>query len=159
MNVDPLFESLNRELTASQSRPLNPAETLLLRGIWQYQTYNQIAEEVGYSPGYLTNVVAPELLHRLSNLIGQRLTKKNCRILLEAYTIGTRRSPQRFPVVRSRSTPRSISRVRPSNHKCVTKSASQAHWCVSKHLGKWEKLRCFCACWSMPNNRDIALFT
>ncbi|MEW6499796.1 MAG: AAA-like domain-containing protein, partial [Cyanobacteriota bacterium] len=85
MNVDTFFESLNRELTARQSRPLNPAETLLLRGIWQYQTYSQIAEDVGYSPGYLTNVVAPELLHRLSNLIGQRLTKKNCRILLEEY--------------------------------------------------------------------------
>lgn len=84
MNVDTLFESLNREL-ARQSRPLNPAETLLLRGIWQDQTYSQIADEVGYSPGYLTNVVAPELLHRLSDLIGQRLTKKNCRILLEEY--------------------------------------------------------------------------
>jgi hypothetical protein len=87
MNVDTLFESLNNELTASQSRPLNPAETLLLRGIWQSQTYSQIAEEVGYSPGYLTNVVAPELLRRLSNLIGKRVTKKNCRILLEAYAL------------------------------------------------------------------------
>lgn len=104
MNVDTLFESLNRELTASQSRPLNPAEALLLRGIWQYQTYSQIAEEVGYSPGYLTNVVAPELLHRLSDLVGQRLTKKNCRILLEEYTAskstskiqGQRQSPVTF---------------------------------------------------------------
>jgi hypothetical protein len=85
MNVDTLIESLNRQLAAQQNRPLNPAETLLLQGIWQYQTYSQIAEEVGYSPGYLTNVVAPELLHRLSDLVGQRLTKKNCRILLEAY--------------------------------------------------------------------------
>lgn len=85
MNVDPLFESLNRELTAHRNRPLNSAELLLLRGIWQHQTYSQIAEEVGYSPGYLTNVVAPELLQRLSALIGQRLTKKNCRILLEDY--------------------------------------------------------------------------
>jgi hypothetical protein len=85
MNVDTLCERLSHELTLRQSRPLNSAETFLLRGIWQYQTYNQIAEEVGYSPGYLTNVVAPELLHRLSELIGQRLTKKNCRILLEAY--------------------------------------------------------------------------
>lgn len=85
MNIDILCESLNRELIANQSRPLNSVETLLLQGIWQYQTYSQIAEAVGYSPGYLTNVVAPELLHRLSNLTGQRLTKKNCRILLEAY--------------------------------------------------------------------------
>lgn len=95
MNVDALVESLNRELIASQSRPLNPAETLLLRGIWQYQTYSQIAEEVGYSPGYLTNVVAPELLHRLSTLTGQRLTKKNCRIALEDYAASqSSRSPK-----------------------------------------------------------------
>jgi hypothetical protein len=89
MNVDTLCERLNRELTVRQSRPLNSAETFLLRGIWQYQTYNQIAEEVGYSSGYLTNVVAPELLHRLSELTGQRLTKKNCRILLEAYAVSS----------------------------------------------------------------------
>lgn len=97
MNVDTLFESLNQKLAARQSRPLNPAETLLLRGIWQYQTYNQIAEEVGYSSGYLTNVVAPELLHRLSDLIGQRLTKKNCRILLEEYATQANPKPQELP--------------------------------------------------------------
>lgn len=85
MNVDTILESLNRVLTDNYNRPLNPAEVLLLRGIWQCQTYSQIAEEVGYSPGYLTNVVAPTLLHRLSDLIGERLTKKNCRILLETY--------------------------------------------------------------------------
>ncbi|MBD2096014.1 AAA-like domain-containing protein [Trichocoleus sp. FACHB-591] len=99
MNVDTLFESLNQKLTARQSRPLNPAETLLLRGIWQYQTYNQIAEEVGYSPGYLTNVVAPELLHRLSDLVGKRLTKKSCRILLEEYaTSYANPKPQAPPI-------------------------------------------------------------
>lgn len=94
MNVDTLFESLNRELTVRRSRPLNPAETLLLRGIWQYQTYSQIADKVGYSSGYLTNVVAPELLHRLSDLVGQRLTKKNCRILLEEYAASSHPKPQ-----------------------------------------------------------------
>nr|MCU0536288.1 AAA-like domain-containing protein [Hydrococcus sp. Prado102] len=53
--------------------------------IWQYQNYNQIAIEAGYSPGYFTTVVAPELYRRLSELIGQRVTKKNCRVLLESY--------------------------------------------------------------------------
>lgn len=102
MNVDTFFQRLNHELTAKRIRPLNPAETLLLRGIWQYQTYGQIADEVGYSPGYLTNVVAPELLHRLSNLIGQRLTKKNCRILLEEYTTSqSRPKPLAQPFVAS----------------------------------------------------------
>ncbi|MCU0552094.1 MAG: AAA-like domain-containing protein, partial [Leptolyngbya sp. Prado105] len=85
MKLDNLFEILNRELISRNSRPLNSTETLLLQGIWQYQTYQQIADEIGYSPGYLTNVVAPELLHRLSQLVEQRLTKKNCRVILEAF--------------------------------------------------------------------------
>jgi len=85
MKLDNLFEILNREFVARNNRPLNSTETLLLQGIWQYQTYSQTADEIGYSPGYLTNVVAPELFHRLSQLAGQRLTKKNCRIILESF--------------------------------------------------------------------------
>ncbi|HEY9599027.1 MAG TPA: AAA-like domain-containing protein, partial [Cyanophyceae cyanobacterium] len=37
------------------------------------------------SPGYFTNVVAPELYRKLSCIIGQRITKKNCRMLLESH--------------------------------------------------------------------------
>lgn len=85
MNLNPLFETVNRKLVESQNRPLNFTEILIIRGIWQYQTYSEIAEEGGYSAGYLTNVVAPELCQRLSALIGQRVTKKNCRMLLESY--------------------------------------------------------------------------
>lgn len=85
MKLDNLFKILNRELISRNNRPLNSTEALLLQGIWQFQTYHQIADEIGYSPGYLTNVVAPELLHRLSQLAGQRLTKKNCRIVLESF--------------------------------------------------------------------------
>ncbi|WP_138506480.1 AAA-like domain-containing protein [Nostoc sp. PA-18-2419] len=85
MNLDSLIEIVNRKLVESQNRPLNSTEVLILRGIWEYQTYNKIAEEGGYSAGYLTNVVAPELCKRLSDLIGQRVTKKNCRMLMESY--------------------------------------------------------------------------
>jgi hypothetical protein len=85
MNFDFLLKILNHKLLETQNRPLNYTEILLLRGIWHYQTYNQIAQEEGYSPGYLTNVVAPELCRRLSVFIGRRVTKKNCRALLESY--------------------------------------------------------------------------
>ncbi|MGK7872413.1 MAG: hypothetical protein AB4426_03600 [Xenococcaceae cyanobacterium] len=61
MNLDSLLEIVNRNLLESQNRPLNSTEILILRGIWQYRTYNQIALDEGYSPGYFTNVVAPEL--------------------------------------------------------------------------------------------------
>ena len=85
MNLDSLLEIVDRQLIENQNRPLNSTEILILQGIWQYRTYNQIALEAGYSPGYFTNVVAPELFQRLSELIGQRITKKNCRMLLESY--------------------------------------------------------------------------
>ena len=85
MNLDVVLEIVNRSLIDSHNPPLNTAEDLILRGIWEYKTYNLVAEEAGYSPGYFTNVVAPELFRRLSEIIGQRVTKKNCRLLLEPY--------------------------------------------------------------------------
>ncbi len=87
MNLDCLFKIVDQVLIEKHNRPLNFTENLILRGIWQHRTYNQIAIEAGYSPGYFTNVVAPELFGRLSEVIGQRVTKKNCRVLLESYTI------------------------------------------------------------------------
>ncbi len=85
MNLDNLFSIVDRLLIESHNRPLNSTEKLILRGIWQYRTYQQMAIEAGYSPGYFTNVVAPELFERLSKLIGQRVNKKNCRALLESH--------------------------------------------------------------------------
>ncbi len=87
-NLDFLIDIFNNKLLATQNRPLNPSEIVILRGIWKYQTYNKIAMEAGYSPGYFTNVVAPELFKRLSQIIEQRITKKNCRVLLESYVQG-----------------------------------------------------------------------
>ena len=85
LNLDSLIEIFNHKLLAAKNPPLNPTEIMILRGIWQYQTYTQIALEEDYSPGYFTNVVAPELYKRLSQLVGKRITKKNCRKVLEFY--------------------------------------------------------------------------
>ena len=85
MHLDSILQIVNRKLLETQHRPLNSTEILILRGTWQYHTYSQIAQEQGYSSGYFTNVVAPELCRRLSEIIGVRVTKKNCRALLETY--------------------------------------------------------------------------
>ena len=85
MNLDRLLKIINHQLIGSKNRPLNFTEILILKGVWQYRTYTQMAIEAGYSPGYFTNVVAPELYHRLSQLIGKRITKKNCQEILESY--------------------------------------------------------------------------
>jgi AAA-like domain/CHAT domain len=83
--LDTIVENVNRKLLETQNIILNYAESVALQGIWQHQSYNQIAEQTSYSPGYLTNVVAPGLYQKLSELIGKRVTKKNCRSLLEYY--------------------------------------------------------------------------
>jgi hypothetical protein len=90
-----LFQGIiNQKLIEINDRPLNPTETLVLQGIWRHETYLQIAQQEGYSPGYLTNVVAPDLLMRLSALVDQKLTKKNCRKLLEAYLVTATQTKQ-----------------------------------------------------------------
>ncbi|MEO1373607.1 MAG: AAA-like domain-containing protein [Cyanobacteria bacterium J06635_10] len=86
MHLDCLLEILDRQLIESQKRLLSATEILILNGIWEYKTYSQIAIKAGYSPGYFSNVVAPELYQRLSEVIGQRVTKKNCRVVLEFYS-------------------------------------------------------------------------
>ncbi|WP_019503928.1 AAA-like domain-containing protein [Pleurocapsa sp. PCC 7319] len=85
MNLDRVCQTVNCQLIESQNHPLSSTEITILRGIWQYQTYTQIAIAAGYSPGYFTTVVAPELYQRLAKIIGQRVTKKNCRRLLESH--------------------------------------------------------------------------
>ena len=85
MKLDDLLKIIDRQLIESHNCPLNSTEIAVLRGVWQYQTYTQMAIEAGYSPGYFTTVVAPELYQRLSKIVGQRVTKKNCRTLLESH--------------------------------------------------------------------------
>lgn len=87
MDFELLRGIVNQKLIEINDRPLNPTETLVLQGIWRHETYQQIAQQEGYSPGYLTNVVAPDLLTRLSALVDQKLTKKNCRKILESSLV------------------------------------------------------------------------
>ncbi|MBD2482529.1 AAA-like domain-containing protein [Planktothrix sp. FACHB-1365] len=60
------------------------------------KTYDQIAEENGYSPSYLKNGVAPHLWQLLSDLVGEKVTKANCRCLLDRE-LGTKIIPNVFP--------------------------------------------------------------
>jgi hypothetical protein len=50
-----------------------------------------MAEKEGYSPSYVANVVAPELYRRVSEVTERRVTKKNCRAILESYFTGQSR--------------------------------------------------------------------
>lgn len=87
LTLDSLVEVLNQKLLETQNRRLNSTEIFILRGIWQHQTYSQIAQEGAYSLSYLTKVIAPKLYQLLSDPLGKRVTKKNCRTLLASYVL------------------------------------------------------------------------
>ncbi|ACB53450.1 conserved hypothetical protein [Crocosphaera subtropica ATCC 51142] len=87
MNLDYILQIIDSRLTEKFNQTLNPVEILILQGIWEEKTYSKIALEKGYSPGYLTNVVAPEMYQKLAKLTGERLTKKNCKQRLESFVV------------------------------------------------------------------------
>ena len=85
MNLNFIFKVLNRELVKIGNSPLNEVEFLIIQGIWDEKSYKEIAEDHGYSHDYLTNVVPPKLLTKLSFLLGDKVTKKKCRVQIEQY--------------------------------------------------------------------------
>ncbi|NEP77838.1 MAG: serine/threonine protein kinase [Okeania sp. SIO3B3] len=87
MKLDFIVETINRKLLEAKNHPLNTVEIIIIRGIWENKTYNIVAEETSYSSSYLSNVIAPELFRRISDIIGQRVTKKNCRMQLQTYLV------------------------------------------------------------------------
>jgi hypothetical protein len=93
MKFEELQEILNRQLLKLENRCLNDTEQLLLRGLWQKKSYQEIAQENGYSSSYLANVVAPELYYRVSQLIGEPINKKNCLSRIQSHFTNSK-SPQ-----------------------------------------------------------------
>lgn len=86
-NFDPLFETLNVLLLKTDDKPLATVEALILEGVWQNKIYSEIASENNYSSNYISNVAAPKLFKKLSKLIEDRITKKNCRSLMTKYFV------------------------------------------------------------------------
>ncbi len=85
MKFEEIQEILNRQLLKLENRCLNDTEQLLLRGLLQKKNYQEIARENGYSSSYIGNVVAPELYHRVSQLIGSPINKKNFLSRLQSH--------------------------------------------------------------------------
>uniref|UniRef100_B8HZ95 WD-40 repeat protein n=1 Tax=Cyanothece sp. (strain PCC 7425 / ATCC 29141) TaxID=395961 RepID=B8HZ95_CYAP4 len=63
-------------------RPLTDVETLILRGAWEQNTYEEIAESTGYSDSYLRKDVGPKLWRDLSLVLGEPVSKTNFKAAL-----------------------------------------------------------------------------
>lgn len=83
MNVDDGVEVADEALFIHIGRRLSNVETAILKGAWQGQTYDEIADETNYSISYLKRHVGPDLWKVLTTALGEPVNKMNFRMALE----------------------------------------------------------------------------
>lgn len=74
---------INAAVCDYDGKPLKDVETNLLKGVWQGQTYEEIAEICGYSAEYLRCDAGNKLWKRLSQAFREPLSKKSFRSFIE----------------------------------------------------------------------------
>ena len=77
MNLEIALQFIDAALLAKQKRKLNSLEISILRGSWQGQTYEQIAESSEYSFNYLMRDVGPKFWRLLTEVFGENVNKNN----------------------------------------------------------------------------------
>ncbi len=78
MTVEEALAILERTLPPGS---LNAVKTLVFRHAWEGKGYADIAEGAGYDPDYIKSTAAG-LWHSLSEVLGQKVTKRNFRALM-----------------------------------------------------------------------------
>ncbi len=67
------------------NRYLSDVETAIVTGALGDRTYEEIAEQSGYSVSYIKRDVGPKLWQLLSKALGEKVSKTNFRQALERY--------------------------------------------------------------------------
>lgn len=93
-----ILEAANAALFKLEQRYLSDVETAIIVGAIADQTYEDIAEGSGYSINYLKRDIGPKLWRRLSQALGEKVSKTNFQQALGRY-----QSPVSRPLVRDSS--------------------------------------------------------
>ncbi|CAC5341672.1 MULTISPECIES: AAA-like domain-containing protein [Planktothrix] len=99
-SVEEILELIEALIIAKGKNSLSYIQKIILKQalLENKKTYDQIAEENGYSPNYLKNGVAPHLWQLLSDIVGEKVGKTNCRCLLERE-LSEKNSHEIFPKI------------------------------------------------------------
>ncbi|MBD2185345.1 AAA-like domain-containing protein [Planktothrix sp. FACHB-1355] len=81
MSIEELLQVVEQNLLGRQ---LNPLERLVLRQSWSQQTYSEMARQAAYGSAHIKEI-GSQLWHDLSEVLGERVTKKNLYIVLNQY--------------------------------------------------------------------------
>ena len=83
MDFQEVFTTADAAILEKIGRHLSDPETAILKGAWQGQSYEKIAETAGYSPNYLQRDVGRKLWKQLSDALDEEVSKTNFRTALE----------------------------------------------------------------------------
>ena len=81
MDVDQALAVIERTLL---SRQLNPTERFVLRQSWDGKTYDEMAQGCNYGSVYIKEI-GSQLWHDLSEVMGERVTKKNLHLIINHH--------------------------------------------------------------------------
>ncbi|MEG4345179.1 AAA-like domain-containing protein [Microcoleus sp. A003_D6] len=70
-------EAADRIFAQNTGKHLSDIEMKVLQGSWEGKSYDEIAQTYGYSAEYLNKDVGNKLWHKLSDALGEKITKKN----------------------------------------------------------------------------------
>ncbi len=93
MNFEIALSSINIWVAETKYKSLSPWEKEIFRHSWEGDKYDDM-NIYGYSIDYIRKILAPKLWKLLSEVIGETVTKKNLRIVIESAL--EKRNSQRF---------------------------------------------------------------
>lgn len=85
MDFQEAFNAADAAIVTKTGKHLTDAEKLILEGAWNGQSYEQIADAARYSPNYLQRDVGRRLWKRLSDALGEEVSKTSFRTALERH--------------------------------------------------------------------------
>ncbi len=80
-----IFQLVDTAVYNVVGKHLSNIEVIVLQGSWLGQTYPQIASQNEYTLEYLKNDIGPQLWRRVSQALGEEVTKTNCRAVLRRW--------------------------------------------------------------------------
>ncbi|MBW4565625.1 MAG: AAA-like domain-containing protein [Mojavia pulchra JT2-VF2] len=85
MDFEDILRFVDESVYAKTGKRLKDVDILIIRGSWQGQNYQEIAEAHGYTDKYFKQDVGPRFWRLLSETFGERVSKTNFRATLERH--------------------------------------------------------------------------
>jgi tetratricopeptide (TPR) repeat protein len=82
MESESLLDWLDAQMLSQTGDRFSHLQRIILQQVWQGQKYGDIAQGSGYTEGYIKDVAAL-LWQSLTRVLGEKITKNNCRMVIE----------------------------------------------------------------------------